>query len=502
MLDFKYGNDCMSTRPSAIQETMHQLNISPDDKLLFGNYNLYTQLLFSYNENEEHNDESIKKLIDILNFFSEIFGSNASATLNILIQCFINDNTILKVRNIYLVSIDERIIIACLSVISNFIYQATEVKDVSCLFVEEVAFKMIGSIDSPVPDISKYTILAVCNLILENQFYNLVPCQKWYEIFVQLIEDLQTCEREDQSEEEETYNSYNSKCLASLRILYALLKNNYDPSKLVNHIEYASSLLIEYETLGSGINDPDIAYFALQVLNTSLSKNTYFNKEQIDQIISLFTPELIQTVAISISENENSLNSTSIIERLINFDIDIAPIFSYSSLKSFSIALSSLSFIIDESSDTTQQNISQIRINLLRLLDTIIRKYKWVPPPEFIYQFANIAENGIFEERKIAILAICNIGYEEISKFPDIYHILIDFLFNNEETIIVPTLNIIRNLLNCQQFVNYILSNQDQLDTLHHFVFNSDSNNIPECQEIILSINMMMDKIIKNSSCS
>lgn len=498
-IDFKPTNDCVNNRPELIQEAMRQAEEYEvftfkdfDEERLFNNYPNAKDSLFSYDTNEEYCDEEQKRYIFILSSFNQILFQN----IQFLVNLFVNDRIICKVIDIYNGSIDEDIISMCLIIFCNFSY----LNDINefYAYMPNLATKMIGSINSTSPKISKFTRMALGNLLLDKDFYNKIEGDDLimlYKEFVQLEEESEN-NLNNKDVDNEIYISY-------LQFLYALIINYYNPSLLVNHIEYVSTLLITATEYGSNLyNYEMITSFSLRIFKISLQKDKYFNNDQIKQILSLFKPDLIEKLGFMIGEEENSDFIKCIIENLMNFEIDITPFITDSLLR----VLGKPTF--------DQYKSKHI---LLMLLYEIIQKKIWLPEviitgdqdfeinsqnrinSDFIYSFAKNAVEGSYEEKRLSILNLCEIGYEIIGLFPDIFQILIDFLSTDDRSIVVPLLNLMQNLIsNCQQFCDFILSNEVNMNILHDFIFDPETSNIEECKNIIISINLMMEQLTSN----
>ena len=272
-----------------------------------------------------------------------------------------------------------------------------------------------------------------------------------------------------------------------LQILYALLFNGYDPDMLISNFEYAQTLLIQSQTF-SKFNNSDIATISLRIFSTSLSENSYFENEQIQQVLSLFNEDFIAQLGMMIGQEENTDFIKCIIDRLIYYQIDITPIISYSLLRVLRIP---------------HAIQSKARLNLLAIIEKLTYDGIFDPDYEFIDRIAEIAEKGYFDEKKISLLIICDIAeqnFHKIENYEDVFPTLIDFLLNDDRSIIIPILKTIHDLIyGSEQFIGYILSHEDDMQILHDIVFDSEIQNIPQCKKIISDINLKMEEVLHNS---
>lgn len=505
-IDFKSLDDCVSDRAILIQEAMRQAKDekiyefkSEDEKIMFDNYPTFRDQLKIYKINEEadgeDSSENIDILISILSFFNQMIYGN----IKILFNFFCKDKLICKIIEIYLNLAEPDVLSLCLKIFCNFSY-LTNVSEF-CAYMPDLINKMIGSINSP-SYISKDAGMALGNLILDNEFYTKMKedekCDEFYEEFKQLENETQ-----DQLSNE---NVDNDIYLTFLQFLYALIIKHYDPSKLVNHIEYVTELLIRNRLPGSNLKDSEISRYSVRILKVALQKDEYFNEEQVQQVLTLFVKDssIIGCLGFMIGEVENSICIKHIIESLIEYDrIDFAPIITQS-----------VNIILRSSFSTPYKP----RLNLLMLLYELIQNKKWFPeidlsenpsldedPPnclnvlhyDIIESFAIVANEGTFEEKKWSILIICEIGADTIDKFEDIFHILIDFISNDDREIVAPLLNLIRDLIyKRQHFCEFMISNEEYRSILHDFIFDPDISDINECKEIITSIDLLMQQII------
>ena len=449
-----------NTKQEVIKEYIQSLE--SDVQLLFVNYNLYRDTLFSFipnfveesGESPELNENDSDKLCYLLDKFNEMFIHDINGAL---INLFINDNVIFKVIEIYLGVPNLSVCCRCLSLFSS--YSATE-SDYSPFYRTDFLFKLTGSLNSCNPEVSHFSRMALCNFLLDKTFYAMKSFEEWLNDFDEIgIDDT---------------NNW-------IRFLYALILQEPSDNNLLENIENCINIIIEYYECNDKNYEDYVPYFVINIIYNALISD--IAKEKRAEILHFFTPFFIDRISNLLNYEDTALTTALLYEKLNNYGIEITSIFNDSLL----IPLRSI----------VQNKTKQI---LLDLMSKCVKAKIWYPSDSFtIGNFINeviaIVENGTYNNRISALNLICQLNVEDFPNCENIYHAFGEMLYLDKETMSIEFMQTFRDFLfKNEEFGFFILQNQDFCNQLESIIFDSNLCLNSDFKEVFLSIDLLMKK--------